>query len=198
MLSNSVACEQAQQVTDTSSATAHEDLVAWVAERHAENHCPAQVFNVMRASGWPCDDAVAALLQALPLDLHDHVRMLPRGAPDPDLSKSPSTITVDGHAVQVLCDMRNSRLVVFGNLLARDECDELIASASPRLQRSKTSDTDGASLVHDARTSSGMFFQRNETPLCTRLDTRITALLDWPATYTEGIQVLRYAKDEEY
>ena len=196
-MSDNVICEPAQQDHDEKKASAHSNLVAWVGERHAEYYGPAQLFNVMRTSGWGRADAVAALLEALPGELHDEVRMLLRGAPDPDLSNSPSAITIDGHTVQVLCEMRNPRLVVYGNLLTRDECDELIAGASSRLARSTvTNGTD--SVVNDVRTSSGMFFQRDENPLCARLGARIAALLDWPATYAEDIQVLRYGKDQQY
>jgi prolyl 4-hydroxylase len=196
-MSNSVVFESAVHDTHQCREAAFKDLVAWVTERHAEDHCPAQVFNVMRASGWSCDDAVAALLQALPYELHEQVRVLPRGAPDLDLSNRPSTITIDGHTVQVLCDMRHPRLIVFGNLLSADECNELIAGASPRLKRSMIKDDDDELQFDDRRSSSDMLFQRDETPLCTRLDARIAALLNWPVSHMERMQVLRYGKDQQ-
>jgi prolyl 4-hydroxylase len=198
-MSDSVVRERAEQDIDQGETAAFNDLVAWAAERHAEGHCPAQVFNAMRDSGWAGDDAVAALLQALPSELHEQVRMLPRGAPDPDFSGRPSVVTVDGHPVQVLCDMRNPRLVVFGNLLSSDECNELIASASPRLVPSTVKFEKGHEPeLNSVRTSWGMYFQRDETPLCTRLDARIAALLDWPVLHSEEIRMLRYLKGQQF
>jgi prolyl 4-hydroxylase len=190
IMSDSTVCEHAQQDTD-------QDLMAWIAERRSECHCPAQMFNAMRASGWSSDDAVAALLQALPRELHEHLPLLSRGAPDPDLSTSPSAMTIDGHTVQVLCDMRNPRLVVFGNLLSPDECNELIADASPRLERSMVIGEDDEPQYDDRRSSSDMLFERDETSLCTRLDARVAALLDWPASHMERMQVLRYGKGQQ-
>lgn len=198
MMSDSIVCEHMEQDTDQSREAAFQDLVAWIAERHAEGHCPAQVFNVMRDTGWSSEDAVAGLLKALPLDLHEQVDVLLRAAPDPDLSRSPSTITIGGHTVQVLCEMRNPRLVVFGNLLTRDECDELIAGATSRLERSMVTDDGSESTISDVRSSWGMYFDRDETPLCKKLDARIAALLDWPTAHTEEMQVLRYGKDQQY
>jgi prolyl 4-hydroxylase len=179
-MSDNVICEPAQQDHDAIKASAHSSLVTWVTDRHAEDYGPAQMFNVMCANGWVRADAVAAMLEALPSELHDEVRMLLRGAPDPDLGSSSGAITIDGHAVQVLFEMRNPRLIVYGNLLTRDECDELIASASPPV-------TNGTELVVS-----------DETPLRARLGARIAALLDWPATYAEDMQVLRYDKDQQY
>jgi prolyl 4-hydroxylase len=197
-MSESVVLEHAEQVTGVSAESRLKDLVAWAVDRHAESHCPAQIFNGMRSSEWSTGDAVAALLQALPRELHEQVRELPRGAPDPDLSTSPSTITIDGHTVQVLCDMRNPRLVVFGNLLSPQECEELMAAATARLERSMVVGDGTDSDVSDVRTSWGMFFGRDETPLCTRLDARIAALLDWPVSHAEEMQVLRYGKAQQY
>jgi prolyl 4-hydroxylase len=197
-MSDSVVLEHAEQVTEKSGDSHFKDLVAWAVDRHAEGHCPAQIFNGMRSSDWSTGDAVAALLQALPRELHEQVRELPRGAPDPDLSTSPSTITIEGHTVQVLCDMRNPRLVVFGNLLSPQECEELMAGATARLERSMVAGDGSDSDVSDVRTSWGMFFGRDETPLCTRLDARIAALLDWPVSHSEEMQVLRYGKAQQY
>lgn len=199
IMSDSVVRERAEQDTDQGETVAFNDLVAWAAERHAEGHCPAQVFNAMRDSGWSGGDAVAALLQALPPELHEQVGTLPRGAPDPELGGRPSVVTIDGHTVQVICDMRDPRLVVFGNLLTLDECNELIASARPRLERSTVKFEKGREPeVNSVRSSSGMQFHRDETPLCARLEARIAALLDWPVLHSERIGVLRYLTGQQF
>lgn len=194
-MSDSVVCEPVEQQV---VSAANPDLVAWVADRHAEDYGAAQIFNVMRASGWACDDASAALLEVLPPESHEQVRMLSRGAPDPDLGKACTRVTPDGQAVQVLCEMHNPRVAVFGNLLSSAECEELIEGARSRLARSTVTGDGSDSDESDVRTSSGMFFGRGETPLCQRLDARLAALLDWPAQYMEDFQVLRYGKDQQY
>lgn len=194
-MSDSIVCEPVEQQVAT---VANPDLVAWVADRHAEDFCPAQIFNVMRASGWACDDASAALLEVLPPESHEQVSVLSLGAPDPDLGPASTRVTPDGQAVQVLCDMRNPRVTVFGNLLSSAECEELIEGARSRLARSTVTGDGSDSDESDVRTSSGMFFGRGETALCQGLDARLAALLDWPAEYAEDWQVLRYDKDQQY
>lgn len=184
---------------EPSREAVHRQLVAWAAERAQENDsCPAQLFNAMHANGWTREEAMRALLEALPAALHDEVRQVARPAPDPDFSGLPSSITIDGHTVQVLCDLRNPRLVVFGNLLSPEECRELVAGAGPRLERSTVVGEGDDSTLSDVRTSSGMFFDRAETDLHARIEARVAALLGWPAHCAEDMQVLRYDKDQQY
>jgi prolyl 4-hydroxylase len=99
----------------------------------------------------------------------------------------------------VLVNLLAPRVVVFGDLLSDDECDEMIALAGQRLARSETVQTEtGASEVNEARTSQGMFFDRGEHPLVARIEARMAALLDWPLENGEGLQVLRYGPGAEY
>ena len=95
--------------------------------------------------------------------------------------------------------MYNPRVVVFGNLLSDEECDEVIALAMPRLARSLTVATKtGGEEVNDDRTSSGMFFQRGEHEVVRRLEARIARLVNWPEENGEGLQVLHYRPGAEY
>lgn len=202
-MSHTDVCEPAEPSAAASEPQAtreeiYEQMIGWAVERHAEGLCPAQLYNLIRESGWPADDAVSALHRALPQALHEQLRLLARGAPDPDFSKSPSAVTIDGHTVQILCDMRNPRLVVFGNLLSAQECAALIEHAEGRLARSAVTEDGLESQLSDVRTSSGMFFNRGETPLHSRIESRIAALLDWPAVCSEDLHVLRYGKDQQY
>lgn len=120
-------------------------------------------------------------------------------APGPALSGDPLQISADGHPISVLTRLADPALTVFGDLLTPDECAALIASARPRLARSRTVDRNGGNAVsHDSRTSDGMFFARGETPLITRIEARIASLLNWPIDCGEGLQVLRYGPGTEY
>jgi prolyl 4-hydroxylase len=90
-------------------------------------------------------------------------------------------------------------VVIFADLLTAQECDGLMAQATPRLVRSETVDTaTGGSEVHAARTSDGMFFERGETPLIDRIERRIATLLNWPLDRGEGLQILRYRPGAQY
>lgn len=175
-----------------------QQLLPWVCDRLAEGHCVSQIFNTLRDSGWERQDAVRALLHSVPESQRPDVELLQRRAPEPDFSRAGSSITLDGHTVQVLCDMHNPRLVVFGHLLSPQECEALIASASTRLERSTVTGDGTESTQSDVRTSSGMFFERGETQLLARIEARISALIDWPARCLESMQVLRYGKDQRY
>jgi prolyl 4-hydroxylase len=84
-------------------------------------------------------------------------------------------------------------------LLSHEECDALVKLAAPRLVRSETVETkSGGSEVNEARTSSGMFFEREENEVCARVERRIAKLLGWPLENGEGLQVLHYLPGAEY
>ena len=56
----------------------------------------------------------------------------------------------------------------------------------------------GGEETHQSRTSQGMFFERGESELVSRIEARIAHLLGWPVQNGEGLQVLRYAPGAEY
>ncbi|MEO5696508.1 MAG: 2OG-Fe(II) oxygenase [Burkholderiaceae bacterium] len=158
------------------------ELRAWIIEQATAGHKPEVVLQSMLTSGWDEDSAIAALEQTLTNFLDDRSRR--EALPPP---------------VKVLVNLLTPRVVVFGNLLSDDECDEMIALARERLARSETVQTDtGASEVNDARTSQGMFFDRGEHPVVRRIEARMAALLGWPVENGEGLQVLRYGPGAEY
>ena len=178
-------------------------LRRWIVEQSEAGCRPQDVLASMHASGWQADVALAALEDTLRqrhvgpgTDAH-----LPAATavPWPDLADASNALWVGDRQVQVLLALRSPRLLVLGGFLDDDECDELIRLAQPRLQRSETVVyANGASEVHQARTSRGMFFSRGETPLCARLEQRIAALLRWPVVNGEGLQVLHYGAGAEY
>jgi prolyl 4-hydroxylase len=119
--------------------------------------------------------------------------------PGPDLADAPLWLDAGDRRVQVLMNMAQPRVVVFGGLLSDDECEGLVALARPRLVRSETVQTEtGGSEVNPLRTSSGMFFARGENPLCARIEARVATLLQWPLENGEGLQVLHYLPGAEY
>jgi len=119
--------------------------------------------------------------------------------PGPHLADSPRQLDLGDRQVNVLLSMARPRVVVLGGLLSDEECDALVAAASPRMARSLTVEThSGGEAVNDDRTSQGMFFRRGENEVVARVEARIARLLHWPLENGEGLQVLHYRPGAEY
>ncbi len=120
--------------------------------------------------------------------------------PEPSFNGAPSVLQLpDGHTVRLLTTLRHPRVMVLGGFLSDEECDALMALATPRLARSETVDNGtGGSEVNAARTSDGMFFERGEAAVIQRVEQRIAHLVNWPVDHGEGLQILRYRPGAEY
>jgi prolyl 4-hydroxylase len=178
-------------------------LRQWIVEQAQAGHQAEAVLKSMMASGWSEDVAVEAMESTLRGHLEENAVAsgLPPSVKVPDLQLDESPLYVDAgdRQVHVLNVMENPRIVVFGNLLSDQECDELIALAKPRMARSLTVATKtGGEEVNDDRTSNGMFFQRGENDVVKRLEARLARLLNWPEENGEGLQILHYRPGAEY
>ena len=178
-------------------------LRAWIVEQAQAGHGPEAVVKSMIASGWTEDVAIEAMETTLRGHLDEQAvqQGLPPAlpVPDPDLSESPLFIDAGDRQVCVLQQMYNPRVVVFGGLLSDEECTALIELAKPRLARSLTVSTKtGGEEINADRTSNGMFFQRGENELVSRIEARIGRLVKWPVENGEGLQVLHYVPGTEY
>ncbi len=189
-------------MSTTAVQTITPELRRWIIDQ-AESGCrPADVLESMKASGWEEAVAVAALEQTL----RDRLKQLdeedlppPSPVPEPDLEGSPSVLRTSDREVRVLAVMQHPRVVVFGGLLSDEECEAMVTLAKPRMLRSETVDNaTGGSEVNAARTSDGMFFDRGQAPLITKIEKRIAELLRWPLVNGEGLQILRYRPGAEY
>jgi prolyl 4-hydroxylase len=186
---------QKQQITP--------QLRQWIIEQAQAGHSAESVLQSMLASGWNEDVAIEAMETTLRGHLEEQAvaQGLPPAAvvPDPKLEESPLYLDAGDRRVYVLQAMYNPRIVVFGDLLSAQECDELIGLATPRLARSLTVATKtGGEEVNADRTSNGMFFQRGENELVRRIEERIGRLLNWPVENGEGLQILHYTPGAEY
>lgn len=186
-------------------------LRTWIVEQASAAQAPEAIVQAMVASGWDEDVALVALESTLrehPAERSaEHsaerarvVELPPAVAvPEPLPAGMRSAVWAHDREVSVLVALDDPRVIVFGNLLSGEECDELIALASARLERSETVQTDtGASEVNESRTSQGMFFDRGEHAVCERIEARMAALMHWPFENGEGLQVLRYGPGAEY
>jgi prolyl 4-hydroxylase len=95
--------------------------------------------------------------------------------------------------VTVLLRLEQPALAVLGGVLSDDECQQLIELARSRLARSTVVDPlTGVNATADYRNSEGMFFRLAECSFISRLDQRISRLMNAPVENGEGLQVLRY------
>jgi prolyl 4-hydroxylase len=180
------------------------ELRQWILDQARAQRGPIDVIRSMMESGWSEDVALQAMEEVLGSQLGrggatPAPMPPPVPVPEPDLEGLPSSITIDGHTIDIVTTMREPRVVVFGNLMTGDECDQMVELARARLARSETVVTStGASEVNVARTSDGMFFDRGENDLCKRIEQRISGLVRWPVENGEGLQILRYKPGSEY
>jgi prolyl 4-hydroxylase len=200
----------AQKPTQKATQNVTPELRTWIVEQAQQGFAADVVLKSMMDSGWNEDVAI----EALETTLRDHLQnaqgvqqgvqvqaTLPEAVAVPQLGldESPLYIDIDGHRVHVLTRVANPDVVVFGNVLTDDECDELIKAAKPRLNRSLTvaTKTGGEELNAD-RTSYGMFFRRDENDIVKTLELRLAALTHWPIENGEGLQILYYKPGAEY
>ncbi len=102
-------------------------------------------------------------------------------------------IKTEDREIRILAKYEEPLVVVLGNVLSNDECDELIEHSRERLQRSKTGED---RTVNSIRTSSGVFCEQTET--ITRIEKRISQIMNIPVEHGDGLQVLRYTPGQEY
>jgi len=191
------------------------ELRQWIIDQSTAGCMPESVLAAMVQAGWQADVAEEALEQTL----RDHLQRMGSGravapapatagtarpssgvaVPDLVLSGSPRRVDAGDRAVDVIIAMSQPRVVVLGGLLSDEECEALIAAARPRLARSLTVQTrTGGEELNPDRTSNGMFFNRGESDLIRRVESRIARLVQWPVENGEGIQVLNYQVGAEY
>ncbi|QXZ10069.1 2OG-Fe(II) oxygenase [Comamonas sp. Y33R10-2] len=202
------------------------ELMQWIRTQSAAGVPLPALLNSMRTAGWaehlarralalpevgelPVPFAAPATIPLIAAKQQSNAQPLAQSIdqqltktaslPEPDLQTEPCCIDAGDRQVHVLTSMRQPRVVVFGNLLSDEECDAIIAAASPRMQRSLTVDNQsGGEALNDDRTSNGMFFKRGELDLISRIEARIARLLNWPIENGEGLQVLHYRPGAEY
>lgn len=119
--------------------------------------------------------------------------------PEPIKEGYPSVIDLGDIKVRVNIQLEHPRLVVFENVLTEAECDGLIDLAIPTIGRSTVvNNSDGTSVVHSARTSSGAYFHKAQHELIDKIDQRLAKLTNWDYDKGEGLQILRYEPGQEY
>uniref|UniRef100_A0A0E0AGV9 procollagen-proline 4-dioxygenase n=1 Tax=Oryza glumipatula TaxID=40148 RepID=A0A0E0AGV9_9ORYZ len=91
------------------------------------------------------------------------------------------------------------RVFVYKGFLSDDECDHLVKLGKRKMQRSMVADNkSGKSVMSEVRTSSGMFLDKRQDPVVSRIEKRIAAWTFLPEENAENIQILRYEHGQKY
>ncbi|WP_409294134.1 2OG-Fe(II) oxygenase [Peribacillus sp. SCS-26] len=110
-------------------------------------------------------------------------------------SHTGNRIQTEDREIHILTRIEEPLVVVLGNVLSYEECDELIQLSIARIQRSKI----GADRnINEIRTSSGMFFEQNENDTIYKIEKRISSIMGIPIENSDGIQILNYKPGQEY
>jgi len=171
----------------------------WLAEQQAAGFGLDQLLKSLLDAGWG-ENATRHLL-AMPAKMAANDLPLPLtvSVPWPAHAGERLALHAGDQQVNAITVLQDPPLLVLEGLLSREECQALMAAAAPRMSRSLTVDVKtGGEETNQARTSEGMFFERGESALISRIEARIGALLGWPVQNGEGLQVLRYGPGAEY
>ncbi|WP_042341505.1 2OG-Fe(II) oxygenase [Bacillus timonensis] len=103
-------------------------------------------------------------------------------------------IITDDRDIQIIAKLEEPLIVVLGNVLSDEECDELIRLSKDRINRSKIANAN----VDNMRTSSSTFIEENENIIVSRIEKRISQIMNIPTEYGEGLQILNYQVGQEY
>lgn len=112
------------------------ELRRWIIEQAEAGHGADTVLAAMMASGW--EEGVA--LSALEEVMVERVSQTQAGTGRvPDVvAEGVSEVWAHDKSVKILVQMKNPRVVVLGDFLSLQECQELIGLAQPRMTRSQT------------------------------------------------------------
>jgi prolyl 4-hydroxylase len=176
------------------------DLGRWLTAGLAGGQPPQALVAVMCRQGMK-EQAARAIVDAyadarrrgVPAPA-DSVELPDEASARPAMRLAPGTrIVAEGREIVVHSRAQDPVFAALGNVLAAEECEQLIELARPRLQPSTLVDPmTGRDIVSDQRASWGVFFRLEESDLIARLDRRLSALMNLPLENGEGLQVLHY------
>jgi prolyl 4-hydroxylase len=195
------------------------ELQQWLKQSIEQGYTPDAIERSMCASGYQSEfahRAVAAAFKQIdpPPRRGEEKAGMPAAAGSDDaapaaaagqqsstriLAGGPSEIDAGDRSVHILMALNAPRIVLFGDLLAAQECDALIEMSRGKLERSNVVDRQtGRYERHPDRTSEGTYFRRAENELIARIEARIAELTGCPQDRGEPIQVLHYNPGTEY
>jgi prolyl 4-hydroxylase len=108
---------------------------------------------------------------------------------------SGNKIATEDREIKIIARMAEPCIVVLADVLSSEECDALIQLSKERMNRSKIGNT---RTVDDLRTSSSMFFEEAENELVSKVEKRVSQIMNIPVAHGEGLQILNYKIGQEY
>ena len=199
--------------------THYRNITVWLIEQIRAGQPTQVLLQAMCDRGWRRDVAMGLIAQAMgersdagavtmpaavaspqtEVPMNGDIDVVAKPMPVPAIDDGVLYVDVGDRRVPVLMHLPEPRIVLFGDFLSKQECDRLVEAARPRMQRSMTADPrTGETMVDTVRTSRGMFFHRDETPLVRTIEARIAKLLQWPVSHGEHLQVLHYRPGDRY
>ncbi|WP_445492679.1 2OG-Fe(II) oxygenase [Niallia sp. 03133] len=97
--------------------------------------------------------------------------------------------------IDIVTRLEEPLVLLLGNVLSNEECDELIQLSKDKMQRSKIG---AAREVNNIRTSSGMFFEESVNELVHQIEKRISDIMGPSIEHAEGLHILKYLPGQEY
>ncbi|RDI38487.1 2OG-Fe(II) oxygenase [Falsibacillus pallidus] len=104
-------------------------------------------------------------------------------------------IKTDDREINIIARFEEPLVVVLGNVLSHEECDELIQLSKEKMDRSKIG---SGRDVNELRTSSSTFLPENESDVVERVEKRVSQIMNIPFEHGEGLQILNYQIGQEY
>jgi prolyl 4-hydroxylase len=118
---------------------------------------------------------------------------------NPRFSHQGNFIETSDRKVRIVARFERPCVVILDDLFTKKECAELIKNSLDKLKRSTTIDPiSGKEAVIEERTSWGTFFELNENDFISKLDRRISEVMNCPIENGEGLQILNYKVGAEY
>lgn len=165
----------------------------------------------MRRGGIAADVAALALSQALSAAVSPNVTAsvdAPAAASQnansegqrsgPSLSPESLSFQVPGAAPVLRTFIERPQVAVIDHLLSDQECDHLVQLGKDSVKPVGVVDaTTGASVAHPHRSGIHAHLTMVDEVL-SRIENRLSVLLDWPVERFENLQVIRYEPGEEY
>jgi prolyl 4-hydroxylase len=194
------------------------DLQVWFRDMIGRRTSREDLLRALLAAGYQkkmAEDAVAAAWETIPAPapppefVPQPVEVAAGTSPaaglnDPksfseQLARTPNTFATSDREVSMVFALASPRVILFADLLAPGECEELIEMSRGKLARSSVVNAaTGQYDVHPHRTSSGTHFSRGENALIQTIERRISELVQHPVERGEPLQILHYQPGGEY
>ena len=174
----------------------------WIMENLARSCDPLEMANTMaRAGQHSMVVSQAAIAEAIKLrtGAASTAEIFPTPQAMPYIDTSHNAVAAPDREVELLFVLKQPQVILLGNVLSMEECDAIVAHCGTRYTRSTvTAEADGASVVHEGRTSEMAFIQRGEAEVAERIERRLAALAHWPVDCGEPFQLQKYGITQEY